>query len=184
MGRGNSPLIFIFMPFSYSYFKKEFKEHLYANFNTNIEILDVGAGCGTYGDLLKQDFTNIDGIEIFEPYKDQFDLDKIYRHLYIGDIKDLNIFLYNYIIMGDVIEHMSVEDAQALLEKIYQNNIYCMVAIPYIMPQGDVGGNEYERHLQDDLTHELFIERYPMMQLLIRNEHYGYYVNYNYEYTF
>jgi hypothetical protein len=78
---------------------------------------------------------------------------------------------------------MSIEDAQALLQKIYNNHICCMVAIPYKMPQADVGGNEYERHLQEDLTHELFIERYPMMQLLFMNEHYGYYVNYNYEYT-
>jgi hypothetical protein len=85
--------------------------------------------------------------------------------------------------MGDVIEHLPIDNAIALLKKINDNNIYCMVAVPYKMPQGDVGGNEYERHHQDDLTHEIFIERYPMMQLLFNNEHYGYYVNYNYEHT-
>ena len=171
------------MPFSYGYFKKEYAEHLFENFSIDIDILDVGAGCGTYGDLLKQDFKNIDAIEIYEPYRKQFELDKLYRSVYIGDVKELNLFLYNYIIMGDVLEHMSVEDAQELLQKIYDNHIYCMVAVPYKMPQGDVGGNKHERHLQDDITHELFIERYPMMQLLFMNEHYGYYVNYNYEYT-
>ena len=171
------------MPFSYGYFKKEYAEHLFENFSIEIDILDVGAGCGTYGDLLKQDFKNIDAIEIYEPYRKQFELDKIYRSVYIGDVKELNLFLYNYIIMGDVIEHMSVEDAQELLQKIYDNHICCMVAIPYKMPQGGVGGNKHETHLQDDLTHELFIERYPMMNLLFNNEHYGYYTNYNYEHT-
>ena len=164
MGRRNSPLIFYTMPFSYSYFKEEFNNHLFENFSIEIEILDVGAGCGTYGELLKQDFKNIDAIEIYEPYMKQFELDKIYRSVYIGDVKELNLFLYNHIIMGDVLEHMSIEDAQQLLDKIHQNNIYCMVAIPYKMPHGDVGGNKYERHLQDDLTHDIFIERYPMMQ--------------------
>jgi len=172
------------MPFSYDYFKKEFREHLFNNFRIGIEILDVGAGCGTYGNLLKEDFSKIDAIEIFEPYRKQFKLDDIYRCVYIGDVQELNLFLYDYLIMGDVIEHLPIDNATALLKKINDNNIYCMVAVPYKMPQGDVGGNEYERHHQDDLTHEIFIERYPMMQLLFNNEHYGYYVNYNYEHTF
>ena len=171
------------MPYSYGYFKEDFKNHLFDNFNKNIQILDVGPGSGSYGLLLNKDFKNIDCIEIYEPYINQFNLKDIYRNIHIGDIQNLNLFLYDYIIIGDVLEHLSIENAQSLLNKIYNNEIYCMVAIPYKMKQDDVNGNEYERHHQDDLTNDIFLDRYPMMNLLFKNEHYGYYVNYNYEYT-
>lgn len=171
------------MPYSYGYFKEDFKQHLFSNFNKNIQILDVGAGSGSYGLLLNNNFKNIDCIEIYEPYIDQFNLRNIYRSVILGDIKELNLFIYDYIILGDVLEHLSIEDSSSLLNKIYNNDIYCMVAIPFEMKQDEVGGNIYEKHHQDDLTNEIFLTRYPMMNLLFKNEHYGYYVNYNYEYT-
>ncbi len=168
------------MPYSYGYFKKEFYEHLFDNFKVNINILDVGAGSGSYGTLLKQDFTNIDCIEAFAPYRKQFDLDNIYRNVFIGDIREFNFFLYDYLILGDILEHLPTNEAQMLLEKITASNVYCMVAVPYMMPQDAVGGNDYEIHHQDDLTHEVFMERYPYMRLLFKNELYGLYVNYEY----
>lgn len=168
------------MPYSYDYFKKEFYEHLFDNFKVNINILDVGAGSGSYGRLLKQDFNNIDCLEVWQPYRKEFNLDSIYRSVFIGDIREFNYFLHDYLILGDILEHLSVNDATSLLTEITTNNVYCMVAVPYMMPQGSVGGNEFETHLQEDLTHEVFCDRYPMMNLLFKNDVYGVYVNYNF----
>jgi 16S rRNA A1518/A1519 N6-dimethyltransferase RsmA/KsgA/DIM1 with predicted DNA glycosylase/AP lyase activity len=168
------------MPYSYGYFKQEYFNHLFDNFKIDIEILDVGPGAGTYGNLLNQDFKFIDCIEIHQPYRSQFLLDKIYRNVFIGNVLEFDYAYYDYIILGDVLEHMSVDDAQKLLFDITDKNIYCMAAVPYRMPQGAVGGNVYETHLQDDLTVENFTDRYPMMRGLFRNSEYGYYVNYNY----
>jgi hypothetical protein len=38
--------------------------------------------------------------------------------------------------------------------------------------------NVHETHLQPDLTPEIFLERYPMMKLLVGDDKYGYYINY------
>jgi hypothetical protein len=168
------------MPYSYAYFKNEFFEHLFENFSTDIKILDVGAGSGSYGALLKKDFERIDAIEIYRPYVLQFKLKELYNDVFIGDIREFDYSSYNYLILGDVLEHMSEDDAFSLLDSITSSNIYCMVAVPYMMEQGAVGGNEYETHLQPDLTHDIFLDRYPMMNLLYKNNEYGYYVNYRF----
>ena len=148
------------------------------NFESHISILDIGAGCGTYGTLLKGFFEYIDGVEAYEPYIKKFDLDKVYNNIFCIDALDVNLMPYDYIIMGDIIEHLTVMEAKILTTRIHRADKKMMVAIPYMMPQGAVGGNNYEIHRQDDLTHKLFLERYPMMHNLFKNEHYGVYINY------
>jgi len=167
------------MPYSYGYYKNEIKQHLLSSIGVHSKILDVGAGCGTYAILLSPEYQNIDAIEIFEDYVERFKLHDLYNHVYIADILDFNFDSYDYIILGDVLEHMSVADAQMILEKINQNEQKCLVAIPYMFEQGESNGNVFETHLQPDLTHEVFMQRYPCMRLLYRNEQYGYYCNYN-----
>jgi len=166
------------MPYSYEYFKMEFLEHMTRNFESHISILDIGAGCGTYGTLLKGFFEYIDGVEVYEPYIKEFGLDKIYKNIFCIDALDVNVHAYDYIIMGDIIEHMTYFEAKKLTTRIHALDKKMMVAIPYMMPQGAVGGNDYEIHRQDDLTHKIFLERYPMMHNLFKNEHYGVYINY------
>lgn len=166
------------MPYSYSYFKEEVKQHLINNFNSDIKILDVGAGSGSYGLLLKSYFNNIDAIEIFHDYIYQFKLNDIYKNVYKSNILDFDISKYDYIIFGDIIEHLSIEDSDLLLKYINNSNKKCIVAIPYLMKQEEVNGNIYELHKQDDLTNDIFIERYPYMKLLYGNDKYGYYINY------
>lgn len=166
------------MPYSYEYFKQEFLDHMTRNFESHISILDIGAGCGTYGTLLKGFFEYIDGVEAYEPYIKEFDLDKVYKNIFCIDALDVNLMPYDYIIMGDIIEHLTVMEAKILTKRIHDADKKMMVAIPYMMPQDAVGGNDYEIHRQDDLTHKLFIERYPMMHNLFKNEHYGVYINY------
>lgn len=173
-----SPIFY--MPYSYGYYKKEFFEHLFDNFNIGIEILDVGPGSGSYGLLLSEAFDNVDCIEIHKLYRYQFQLDDVYRNVYIGDINEFDYGNYDYLIFGDVLEHMSVDVAQKLITEITNKAIYCMVAVPYCMEQGAVGGNVHETHLQADLTHQIFLERYPQMRLLFKNHEYGYYVNYDF----
>jgi hypothetical protein len=166
------------MPYSYDYFKQEFLDHMTRNFESHISILDIGAGCGTYGTLLKGFFEYIDGVEAYEPYIKEFKLEKIYGNIFCIDALNVNIMPYDYIIMGDIIEHLSVMEAKILTTRIHRADKKMMIAIPYMMPQGAVGGNDYEIHRQDDLTHKLFLERYPMMHNLFKNEHYGVYINY------
>lgn len=166
------------MPGSYDFYKQDVKKHLLDNLSQNTNILDVGPGYGTYGNLLKPEFTNVDAVEIWEKYIDQFNLKNIYKNVHVGDILDFDFSNYDYLIIGDVLEHIALEDAQQLVKKICEQNKKCLIAVPYMYPQGSHEGNVYETHLQPDLTPENFLERYPELTCLFRNDLYGYYINY------
>ncbi len=149
------------MPYSTGYFKKETVKYIKSIYSTSINILDIGAGCGTYFDLLsKEGYTNLDCVEVFEDYVERFGLRNKYKNVIIGDITKLDISFedYDLIILGDVLEHIAVEDAQSLLKKLKYKNV--IVAVPFLSPQGESEGNKHEIHLQEDLTLENFLERY------------------------
>ena len=169
---------FFTMPYSYHYFKDTFKIHLKKHFACDIKILDVGPGSGSYFDLLCDTFTNIDAVEIYEPYIYQFNLRDKYKNVYTQDILEFNYNSYQYIILGDVLEHLEINDAQKLLCNITMKGIYCMVAVPFMMEQEAVGGNVYEIHKQADLTPINIRERFPLLYTFKNNSHYGMYLNY------
>jgi hypothetical protein len=173
------------MPNSYPYFKKEFKFHLIKNFESSMKILDVGPGSGSYSKLLKENFKNMDCIEIWEPYIKQYNLKSMYENVYLGNIVEFEISNYDYLIIGDVLEHLSIDDSQNLMCTINENNKKCMVAVPYLYRQGPWQDNVHETHLQPDLTHEVFLSRYKNMKCLFKidlnrtnGKGYGYYINY------
>lgn len=169
------------MPYSTSYLKNEVRDHLIKNVSPSARMLDAGAGCGTFSDLLKNHFTNMDGIEIFQGYVDTFDLKSKYNKLFLGNVIDFKIEDYDYIILGDIIEHMSYLQAREFLDKIQKLGKHCLVGVPYNYEQGEHYGNVYEVHLQPDLTESIFLERYPTMKFLMGNHEYGYFVNYDFE---
>ena len=83
-------------------------------------ILDVGFGAGIYGGLLTEEgYRNIDGVDIDGEEIVEIGLDLIYRTIYIEDICGFEFDHYNLIIMGDVLEHISLIQSKRLLEKIY-----------------------------------------------------------------
>ena len=166
------------MPYSYPKYKEEIKQHIIEAFPADMKILDVGAGGGCYAHLLREKFTHIDALEIYEPYIEQFELRKFYREVIIGDILDFDISGYDYIIMGDVLEHIDFVSAINLIGRIKSMEKKCLVAVPYLYHQGSFEGNDAEIHLQPDLTHEVFMMRYPSMNCMWRDEQYGYYKNY------
>lgn len=166
------------MPYSYQYFKNNIKEHFEKEIDKNIKILDVGPGCGTYSDLLSPLGFSLDGLEIYEPYINQFNLRDKYDNLYLGNIVEFDFTGYDYLIMGDVLEHLTIEDSQLILRKAMFHKIKMLVAVPYEYEQGAWGGNQYETHLQPELTPELVKTQYPSLELLIGDKNYGYYLNY------
>lgn len=166
------------MPYSYSLFKDDVKQSIIDYFPSDIKILDVGCGSGTYATLLREHFPFMDGIEIFPEYVSSFDLLMKYRRVFIGDIREFDISMYDLIIMGDVLEHLSQEDAIALIDRVNNHGINLLVAVPYMYEQGEMYGNSHEAHLQPDLTPEVMSIRYPSLSLIFGDDKYGYYINY------
>ena len=165
------------MPYSSTAFKEDVKHHFIESVSINNKILDVGPGSGTYGKMLNQ-FYHIDGLEIHEPYIEQFKLRDIYKHIYIGNILAFDFSNHDYILMGDILEHIPKYEAINLVSKINSAGKKCLIAVPYLYEQGEYNGNVHEIHHQPDLTNEIFLERYPCMHLLFKDDGYGYYINY------
>lgn len=137
-------------------------------------ILDIGAGWGKYHFLLP-DYT-MDAIEIWEPNVKNEKLNNLYRHVFIEDMRNWTPGFYNVIIMGDVLEHISRSDAQALMEKLlpWCDEIY--VVVPFRYPQHEVDGNPYEEHLQPDLTPKIMENEYPMLDCVALSDEKGIYI--------
>jgi hypothetical protein len=165
------------MPGSYKEGKKEIIDYTLNNIDKNSLILDVGPGGGVYGKFLNEKFV-IDCIEIFSRYIDDYKLNEIYNKVIIGNICDFDFSEYDLIIMGDVLEHIDVENSKKILNTVENLSKKIVVAVPYQYPQGEWEGNPYERHIQDDLTHDIMSERYPSLKLVVDLGHYGYYTNF------
>jgi len=166
------------MPNSYSYFKPEIKEWFINNVPTSKRILDVGPGQGTYSQLLRDLGYRMDALEIWEPYVHQFNLRDKYDNVYVGDILEFDVAPYDFIILGDVLEHIPADKAVDLIFDFEMMDKRFLIAVPYMMPQdGAEYGNEYETHHQDDLTPEVMMSRYKGLVKLYDNQWYGYYVN-------
>ena len=166
------------MAYSYGFYKEDVAKYLKDNFSDMSKVLDVGAGCGTYYNYLHDYFKHIDAVEVFKPNIDNYNLEMYYDNVYNVDILDFKYNKYDYdiIIFGDVLEHLSVEDAQNVLNYALDRCEEVIVAVPYELAQGVVEDNVYEIHKQPDLTPENVLERYPNLQLLYGNELYGYYI--------
>jgi autotransporter strand-loop-strand O-heptosyltransferase len=165
------------MPESYNIFKSEIKEYFKHHVPSDTRILDVGPGIGTYSNLLRDLGYPMDCIEIWEPYVHEYNLYDKYDNVHIGNIIDFDISQYDYIILGDVLEHIDPEVAQKLINSIVDSGKQCLVAVPYEMEQGEYYGNVHETHLQADLTHAVMKQRYPQLTELYSNQYYGYYIS-------
>lgn len=150
---------------SYDYGKTEIVEYIHKHFKPGSTCLDVGACDGKWFYLVG-DYLKMDAVEIFEPNVTANNLQDIYKGVYVCDIADYKYKWYDLIIFGDVIEHMEVDKAQKVLEYAKQHCKDLIIGVPFLYKQGALYGNEYERHIQSDLTAELFEERYGKYDVL------------------
>jgi hypothetical protein len=127
-------------------------------------VLDVGAGQGTYLNLIREGLgaeVIVNAVEVWQPYIDQFDLLNRYDKLFAMDVRDMTNFKYDLVILGDILEHMSEDDAVGLWEKISKQAKYAMISIPIIHYHQDaINGNPYEIHVEEDWTMERVLEKF------------------------
>jgi glycosyltransferase involved in cell wall biosynthesis len=121
--------------------------------------LDIGAGSGTYAKL----YPNVrwDGVEIWEPYIEKYGLRDLYETVSISDIREWTAEnttkRWNVAIAGDVLEHMTAEEAKGVLSFLRLVSDYVIVSIPIgHYPQEAYEGNPHEAHVTDDWTDESF----------------------------
>lgn len=174
------------MPVSYKSGKKEARLWIESQISSpDFVVLDLGCGLGTYGKLITVPCIKY-GVDAVD-YSKEGEWDKNYKQVFVTNILETDSYFLkipegkvDLAILGDVLEHLFVSDAQALLAMLMQNCNSILIAVPYMYPQGS--RNPYEVHRQPDLTPENFLTRYPGFTLLHRidkkdgSPKYGYYI--------
>lgn len=130
-------------------------------------ILDVGAGSGGLSKMLffYAPQITIDALEVWEPYVIEYELDKLYSNVFTVDARDFENFEYDLVVFGDVLEHMTEEQAIALWEKAASKARYGIITIPIIhMPQEAINDNPYEIHEKDDWSTEEVLQKFKYIE--------------------
>ncbi len=155
-------------------------------------VLDIGAGKGTYkrlcdGFIVYKDLPPITpilqnatwtGVEVWKPYIDEYELDNLYDNIINEDIRSIQKDLseYDLIFAGDVIEHMSKDDAVKLVKTLSKKSKILIVSIPLgYHPQGEHNNNPFEIHVKDDWTHQEFISTFSDIKKFALDEEIGVY---------
>lgn len=159
--------------YSYKCFKNFIKMYIRNVVPENSTILDIGCGQGIYAQMLRK-YYQMDGIDIYPGHNNEF-TQYLYNNVYTADIRSFEYEWYDLVIMGDVLEHLSKEDGQKVMEYTKAHSNFILVVVPYCMEQVFTVDNTAETHLQPDLTHEIFLERYPDFELLRSDKYHGYY---------
>ena len=126
-------------------------------------VLDIGVGCGTYRHVLSEKRSLLShatwiGVEVWEDYIKQFDLENRYHTIIQKDVRQLDwdaVDIVDLTIVGDILEHMTKEEAEELISIILKKSKSCIISIPIVhFPQGEEFGNPYEIHVKDDWSHD------------------------------
>lgn len=127
-------------------------------------ILDVGAGAGNYVDYINQTRFKgiIDAVEVWQPYIDEFQLKNKYRRVYNQDIREFDRFNHDLVIFGDILEHMTEQEALDVWDRASKYCAFGVIAIPIIeYHQHAINDNPYEEHVVDDWSHERVMSTFP-----------------------
>lgn len=86
------------------------------------------------------------------------------------------IRLIDLTLYGDILEHMTKEEAQDVMDKTLATSRLVMVSIPVVhYPQEEVEGNPYEVHVKDDWSHQEFCTSFPNVLTAFVHDHIGVY---------
>ena len=149
-------------------------------------VLDLGCGQGTYGKLIQKPCYKI-GVDAVDYYR-EYGLMMIYDKFCVHDIRDTvwlkTLNFADICVCGDVLEHLSVEEAKAVLGALEAFCGAIIVALPFRWKQDDWNG--WEGHKQADLTPEIVAKRYPELKPIriytnrkkpwFGDPYYGYYI--------
>jgi len=121
-------------------------------------VLDIGAGAGVYLDIIREQLGHsviVVAVEVWQPNIEKFNLESRYDKVINKDVRELDNFDCDLVIFGDVLEHMSEEDAVKLWDKVSKQAGAAIISIPIIHYHQDANeGNPYEVHVEADWNPE------------------------------
>lgn len=140
------------MPYSSFIFDKSIEEII--RLLKPESILDLGAGAGKYGELVRKINPSIKltAVEIEKDYIKKFDLPSIYDEVWNISATDLiNPKYYDstfdVIMIGDIIEHLKKSDGIDLLNFLIYRCRWIILEFPYRYLQSSIDGYHSEAHI-------------------------------------
>jgi len=130
-------------------------------------VYDIGAGSATYSKLFRRDLdlAHWTAIEVWQPYIEKYQLNLHYDQVINQDAREANLTLDSntLVFAGDVLEHMTEEQAKTLVDSIISQGAHLIISIPIInYPQGIHEDNPYEVHVKEDWRHEDILKLWPV----------------------
>lgn len=128
------------------------------------KILDIGTGQGTYHTLLASHIPQAywTGIEAYAPYIQRFNLRDKYNELYNIDARQFQPDTqYDITFCGDVLEHMTKDEAVALVKTLTPHTSHLIISIPIRKWPQHADENPWQEHIKDDWTRQEVIETFP-----------------------
>lgn len=130
-------------------------------------MLDIGAGSGTYGHLLRDLVPDRIAVEIWAPYVEEFGLRRVYGSVIVMDVRELaslgrvSLPKLDLLVLGDVLEHMTLDEGKRVWEWAKGEAHHVLLSVPIVhWPQEAIDGNPYEEHVQDCITVEDYREHF------------------------
>jgi trans-aconitate methyltransferase len=118
--------------------------------------LDIGAGAGKYGKMIRQinPLARIIAVEVNKKFINQFKLREIYDEIYAGKIEAFVAektlkeprFIVDTALIGDCLEHLKKSAGLDLLHYLIYRTKYIIVVFPSKWVQYDWQGHVYEAH--------------------------------------
>lgn len=141
-------------------------------------ILDVGAGLGIYA-RFREPGQHWTAVEAWAPYVKSYALHTLYDHVIVADIRYLDwqrVAPLDLVICGDVLEHMSKEDALDVVHRALDHARVVLISLPVTYAaQGELLGNPFEVHVKPDWSHPECMESFPDICLAMQESYLGIY---------
>ena len=155
----------------YSDYECKFNINLWLNpiRNEVARVLDLGVGSGTYFDYYAVRYNKLSkaewyGIEVWQPYIEQFCLEQKYTKIYNADLRKFDYSILpkiDLVFAGDVLEHMDKKSAINIVKECKKISKYLIISIPIVhYPQEAINGNPYEAHVKDDWSHQEVVDTF------------------------
>jgi len=128
-----------------------------------VSVLDIGPGVGTYAKLLAGPSVHrIVGVEVWQPYVETYRLHELYDDIVLGDVRGVDLPAADVVILGDVAEHMSGDEARDLWARCADAAMRAVyLSIPIVhYPQHEIEGNPYEVHVEKNWDHDRVLARF------------------------
>lgn len=136
-----------------------------------LRVLDIGCGTGNYERMLynarKPQKVHFEAVEIWEPYVERFNLRAKYpAGLHICDVRKFDWAAhgrYDLVVFGDVLEHMTKDEAIEVVRRAREHADYVAISIPINLSIQGPGedGNPYEEHVKPDWSHDEVMVTWP-----------------------